>query len=109
MDVEQIREYCLSLDDNVEECMPFDDTSLVFKTSVKMFALVDIETGWTALKCDPEYALELRENFDYVTPAYHFNKKHWNGIDTERAPGADIRKWIADSFSLVKKKAKKSK
>ena len=80
MDVEQIREYCLSLDDNVEECMPFDDTSLVFKTSGKMFALVDIETGWTALKCDPEYALELREHYVAIEGAYHFNKKYWNQV-----------------------------
>lgn len=109
MDVEQIREYCLSLGRDVEECMPFDDSSLVFKTGGKMFALVDIRSGWTALKCNPEYAIELREKYDYVTPAYHFNKKHWNGIDTARTPGAYLREWITDSFSLVRKKAGKNK
>lgn len=109
MDIEQIREYCLSLDSEVEECYPFDQTSLVFKINGKMFALLDIQTSWLALKCDPDIAVSLREEYEYVTPAYHFNKKHWNGINTANAPSALLCQWISDSFHLVEKNMKKHK
>ena len=36
---------------------------------------------WIAVKCDPDLAIELREKYTEITPAYHFNKKHWNGIN----------------------------
>ncbi|MDD4819465.1 MAG: MmcQ/YjbR family DNA-binding protein [Flavobacteriales bacterium] len=108
MDIEQIRIFCLSLGSEIEECYPFDDTSLVFKTGGKMFALLDIQSAWMALKCQPEQAIALREEYEYVTPAYHFNKKHWNGIDTVHAPSALLSQWISNSYQLVRKKAKKN-
>ena len=101
MDVLQIREYCLSLGSDVEETTPFGDDNIVFKTGGRMFALVDIQTAWLAVKCDPERAVELREQYEYVTPAYHFNKKHWNGIEASVAPAELLRQWIRDSFKLV--------
>lgn len=109
MDLLDIRDYCLSLDARVEECEPFGSDHLVFKIGGKMFALIDIHTGWMALKCDPERAVELREQYEYVTPAYHFNKKHWNGIDTPQARGELLRQWIDHSFRLVCGKAGKTK
>lgn len=76
MNIEEAREYCLSLK-NVTECFPFDDVSLVFKVENKMFALLplDAEEPYVALKCSTDYTEELRDRYNAVEPAYHFNKK----------------------------------
>ncbi len=83
MNIEEFRDYCLSLP-CVEESMPFDNETLVYKIGGKMFALATIE-GFNhfAVKCQPKLAIELREKYTEVTPAYHFNKKHWNDISVE--------------------------
>ncbi|MBN2214892.1 MAG: MmcQ/YjbR family DNA-binding protein [Bacteroidales bacterium] len=75
MNNEEIREYCLAKP-GVTESLPFNDTALVFKVMDKMFALLDLseDSRGITLKCDPELALELREQYPEVTPAYHFNK-----------------------------------
>jgi predicted DNA-binding protein (MmcQ/YjbR family) len=75
MNNEEIREYCLAKP-GVTESLPFNDTALVFKVMDKMFALLDLseDSMGISLKCDPELALELREQYPEVTPAYHFNK-----------------------------------
>ena len=75
MNVEEIRKYCISKP-AVSEGLPFNDTALVFKVSGKMFALLDLseESRGISLKCDPKLAVELREQYPEVTPAYHFNK-----------------------------------
>ncbi len=75
MDVEEIREYCLSKT-GVTEGFPFNDTALVFNVAGKMFGLLDLseESRGISIKCDPELAIELREQHPEVIPAYHFNK-----------------------------------
>ena len=110
MDTLEIREYSLSLGPEVEESTPFGEEYIVFKTDGRMFALVDIESSWLAVKCDPDKAVELREQYEEVTPAYHFNKKHWNGIDAPKVRGELLREWIKGSYDLVRAKhAKKRK
>ncbi len=80
MNVETAREYCLSKK-AVTECLPFDEYSLVLKVMDKMFALIDLEGARKiALKCDPDYAIELRERYTAIESAYHFNKKYWNQV-----------------------------
>lgn len=79
-----IREYCLNKAE-VTETFPFDEHTLVFKVLGKMFALVGLEKwekGEKAinLKCNPEYAQELRAEYTSVTPGFHMNKKHWNTV-----------------------------
>ncbi len=75
MNAEEIREYCLAKP-GVTEGFPFNGTALVFKVAGKMFALLDlsVDSRGISLKCDPELAVELREHYPEVTPAYHFNK-----------------------------------
>jgi len=75
MNIEELRTYCLSKI-GVTEGFPFNDTALVFKVCGKMFALLDLseDSRGISLKCDPELAIELRERYSEVTPAYHFNK-----------------------------------
>lgn len=79
MNYEDLRDYCLSLK-GVTEHFPFDEFSLVMKVQGKMFALLPLDNPETqiALKCDPERAIQLRDEFPAITAAYHFNKKHWN-------------------------------
>ena len=87
-----------------EECTPFDETTLVFKIGGKMFCYTDmVEFRWIAVKCDPDRAVLLRERYpELVTPAFHSNKRHWNGIRTDGdLPDAFIREQLRHSYLLV--------
>jgi len=105
MNIEELREYCLSLP-GVSEHFPFDETTLVFKVNGKMFALTDLEGPLSVnLKCDPELALELRERYPSVKPGYHMNKLHWNTVEVDGTVcDAILIEWIGISYNLVLKK-----
>lgn len=107
MDVETVRNYALSKED-VEESFPFDETTLVFKTSGKIFLLVALDAHPLRfnVKCDPEKAILLREDHpDVILPGYHMNKKHWNTIVIDgRLSTALVKEMIDDSYALVAKK-----
>ncbi len=85
MNIEQLQEYCISKNKTTAE-FPFDEHTLVFKVLEKIFALVSLQK-WEAgekginLKCDPDYAEELRAEYNAIKPGHHMNKKHWNTID----------------------------
>jgi predicted DNA-binding protein (MmcQ/YjbR family) len=80
MDIETIRNYCIKKKATTEE-FPFDEVTLVFKVMGKMYACIGLDDPeWLTLKCDPEYALELRELHSGIEGAFHFNKKYWNQI-----------------------------
>ena len=81
MNVESVRDYCLSLP-QVTEDFPFDESTLAFRIAGKIFAMIDLDdTEWFVLKCEPVYAIELRENYSVIKGAWHMNKKYWNQID----------------------------
>ncbi len=102
MNIEELRNYCLSLK-GVEEKMPFDDKTLVFIVKNKMFCLTDIDSfEFVNLKCNPETAIELREQYSEVTPGYHMNKKHWNSIKPKgKITNELMKEWILNSYNLV--------
>ena len=105
MDIEQIREYCLSKKE-VTEGFPFGEETLVFKVKEKIFLLASL--GQPSLqfniKCDPEKAIELREQYPAIIPGYHMNKKHWNTIIVDGSiPRKLIQEMIDDSYLLVAK------
>lgn len=80
MNIELLRNHCISKK-GVEETFPFDNDTLVFKVMGKMFALVSLnEPVSTNLKCDPEYAITLREQHDEIKPGWHMSKTHWNTV-----------------------------
>lgn len=84
LNIEQIRDYCLSKK-QVTESFPFDDTTLVFKVSGKMFLLVGLKAwdeghGFLNLKCNPDRAQELRAEYSSIKPGYHMNKRLWNSV-----------------------------
>lgn len=103
MNIEELREYCLSLK-GTTECFPFDDVTLVLKVQGKMFAVIPLDAIETsiALKCDPELAITLREEYTAVVPAYHFNKKHWNTVFIDHSITRSLLcEWITHSYELV--------
>lgn len=103
MNIEILREYCLSKAE-VTEGFPFGEDTLVFKINGKIFALANLDGDLSVnLKCDPAYALELREKYPSVTPGYHMNKKHWNTVILDGSvPDNEVFSWIDHSYSLVK-------
>lgn len=81
MNIESLREYCLSLPLATED-FPFDETTLVFRVVGKIFAMLDLERpDVVSLKCNPDYALQLREEHPEISGAWHMNKKYWNQVN----------------------------
>ena len=111
MNIEEIREYCI-VKPGVTEGLPFNDTALVFKVAGKMFALLDLseDSRVISLKCDPELAIELREQHPEVTPAWHFNKQHWNGVYLKGSISDNqLKEWIDHFYTIVVESLSKSK
>ena len=109
MNIESLREYCLSKS-NVEETLPFGPDTLVFKVEGKIFLLVGLDEEQLSfnVKCDPAKAIELREEFGCVLPGYHMNKKHWNTIVVDGSVSSkQLKEWIDWSYDLVLPKKKK--
>ncbi len=110
MNIQELRDYCLNKKGTIET-YPFDETTMVMKVGSKMYCLADIEHipfSFT-VKCDPERAIDLREQYQEVTPGYHCNKKHWNTV----TPSGELRenelyKLIDHSYDLVYSSLKKS-
>jgi predicted DNA-binding protein (MmcQ/YjbR family) len=105
MNIETLRSYALSLP-GVSETFPFGDDVIVFKVKEKIFLLIPLnEEGLQFnVKCDPGYALELREQYSCIQPGYHMNKKHWNTIFVDGAlSNEQIIKFVDDSYALVNK------
>jgi predicted DNA-binding protein (MmcQ/YjbR family) len=104
MNIEELRTYCLSKKGVTEE-FPFDETTLVFKVMGKMFALtgLDDEETMVNLKCKPDYAIELREEYsDDIFPGYHMNKQHWNTVNYNGGLKNHFVKVLVDhSYELV--------
>jgi len=109
MDIETFRHYCLQKA-YVSESFPFDETTLVMKVRDKIFAITDLNNDFQiALKCDPEKAIERREQFFAVKPGYHLNKTHWNTILIDGSiPDSTLKDWIDESYELIVSKFPKN-
>ncbi|AHM60966.1 hypothetical protein D770_13560 [Flammeovirgaceae bacterium 311] len=102
MNPESLREYCISLPAVTEE-FPFDEQTLVFKVKGKIFALTNVDAFTSInLKCDPERAVELREQHESILPGYHMNKKHWNTVLLDGSiPDTMLKELILHSYNMV--------
>jgi len=110
MNIEQFREYSLSKPGTSED-FPFDEVTLCLRVAGKIFAITGLDSvHFTVnLKCDPDYAVELREQYPEVQPGWHMNKKHWNTVDFEGALDARmLRRLVDHSYDQVVKTLKKS-
>jgi len=110
MNIETLREYCLSKT-GAEETFPFGPDTLVYKVNGKVFLITSLNHGQLSfnVKCDPDKAIELREEFDCVRPGWHMNKKHWNTIVVDGSIGnKQLKEWIDWSYDLVHSRLRKS-
>ena len=109
MNLEELRDYCLSLP-HVTEDMPFGEDILVFRICNRIFVLTSLESVplRVSLKCDPERAIALREQYpDKIVAGYHLNKKHWNTVLLESLPLTLIKEMIQHSYDQVLAKVPK--
>jgi len=109
MNIEEIRDYCLAKP-GVTEGFPFGQDVLVFKVMNKMFALTGLEGDppYVNLKCDPERAIGLREEYEDIRPGWHMNKAQWNSVYfTASIPRDLVLELIDHSYELVVKGLKK--
>lgn len=109
MDIEQFREYCLAKKASSED-FPFGPDTLVLRVGGKIFAITGLDSDRFSvnLKCDPDRAVELREQHPEIHPGWHMNKSHWNTVDFEGGlDGRMLRELIDHSYDLVAKSLKK--
>ena len=101
MDILEVRDFILTLP-LVEECQPFGDDVVVYKVGGKMFCCCMLpRSEYVAVKCNPDRAINLRDEFSAVTPAYHFNKRHWNDLCVTLLPADIVKREIIHSYILV--------
>jgi predicted DNA-binding protein (MmcQ/YjbR family) len=103
MNLEEIREYCLSKKGTSEDT-PFGPETLVFRVLGKLFGLISFEVTPNPsmnLKCEPNYAIELRENHEFIVSGYHMNKAHWNSIYYAKCPNNLLKSLIDHSYEQV--------
>jgi predicted DNA-binding protein (MmcQ/YjbR family) len=110
MNITFFRDYCLKKSGATEDT-PFDENTLCFKIGGKIFAIIDIVDFQSVnLKCDPERAVELREQFEGIQPGYHMNKKHWNTVLINGSVSDKLILELVDhSFDLVLNSFSKAK
>ena len=110
MNIESLRDYCLAKP-GVAETLPFGPNTLVFKVMDKMFLLVGLDNPDSFnVKCDPERAISLREEYEEVQPGYHMNKIHWNTVSIRgRLTEAQLKEMIDHSYDLVVSSLPRSK
>ena len=115
MNIEQVREYTLSLN-GVTEDQPFGDDNITFRLEGKIFMCLWLGSDKQeikdseprlALKLAPERNEELRSQFSAVTPAWHWNKKHWNDVYYEQLDDSQVMEWIKESYHLIASKLPK--
>ena len=116
MNIEQVREYTLSLF-GVTEDQPFGDDNITFRLEGKIFMCLSLggdeyeiknSEPRLALKLSPERNEELRAQFSVVTPAFHWNKKHWSDVYYGQLDDTQIEEWIKESYRLVASKLPKA-
>jgi predicted DNA-binding protein (MmcQ/YjbR family) len=101
MNIEDVRAFCMSLPHTTED-LPFDEHTLAIRVAGKIFTLIPLDNpGRMNLKCDPEKAILLREEYTAIQPGYHMNKKMWNTVHYDQLPAALIQELIVDSYKLI--------
>ncbi len=105
MTFDEIREYCLSLPATTED-MAFGEDYLLIRVCGRIFSCIELKPPHRIVfKSDPERAIELRERYSDIEPAWHWNKKYWIQFDGSASLTRDlIRSMARHSYSEVVKK-----
>ncbi len=104
MDLMDCRGYIMTLP-MVEECQPFDEDIVVYKICGKWFATIIFSRGnYIAVKCDPDRAVLLRDEYSSITPAWHYNKRYWNDLLVTALPESVVKREIRHSYFTVIRK-----
>lgn len=115
MNIEHVRDYTLSLN-GVTEDQPFGDDNITFRVEGKIFLCLWLGTGnynvdndslRFACKLTPERNEELRELYKNITPAFHWNKKHWSDVYFEQMEPDFVMGIIRESYGVIVGKMKK--
>ena len=108
MNIEEVREYALSMNEQVTERL-FADKWLSWRISGKWFLLMELDTPepWVAVKLKPEDGEKLREQYEGVRPAYHMNKRHWSDLLLDKLDDEFVKQQIKASYDLVASKLPK--
>ena len=104
MDIDWIRQHCLSLPHTTEKVQWQDD--LVFKVGGKMYAVVALEPGdhWLSFKSTPEEFADLVER-PGVIPAPYLARAHWISLETgEALQRAEIKRLLRRAYDLILEK-----
>lgn len=110
MNIEEVREYGLSLPSATERC-PFGPDTLALEIGGRMFCLIDLSCEWDFynLKADHDYGAELCERYSGIRPGYHMNKRHWTSVNYQGdVPDRLQKELIRQSYCQVAKKLPKS-
>ena len=101
MNIEQLRELCLSFPGTTEQIQWGDD--LLFKVGGKMFAVTPLVPAkiWISVKANPENFAELTER-PGIIPAPYLARAKWISLETADAlPDAEIAQLVRGSYELV--------
>ena len=104
---EDVIKYCLKLPNTFED-YPFpedDSVTMKHKRNHKWFALIMHVKGeeYLNVKTEPEYSELLRKSYDYIIPAYHMNKEHWNTIIlSNKCDKKLVQELLRQSYDLTK-------
>ena len=115
MNVEELRNYCLSLGTDVEEKMPFQAFKAAngvraFSVGGHMFCYFEIDRyAMVNVKCQPDRIGELKERYTSVTAPYNMNPRHWIGIRPEGADDSLLRELAQNSYKIVKQQYSRKK
>ncbi len=102
MEINELIELCKNLPGAWED-RPFGPEHAVMKVGKKLFAIISDESGLRInLKSDPDFAITLREQYDFIIPGYHMNKKHWNTVLVFKMDNVQLlTQLVNDSYNLV--------
>lgn len=113
INVEDLRYFCLSLGDDVDERFPFvafksAQNILVFYVAGHMFCYYDLDVfDVVTVKCQPDRIVSLREMYDYIVKPYNASSRHWIGIAVGQADDSVVMDLVRNSYEIVKGKYQK--
>lgn len=115
MNIEEVRYFALSLP-GVTEDQPFGDDNITFRVEGKIFMCLWLGGGKYnidetmlrfACKLASERNEELRELYSAVTPAFHWNKRHWSDVFFEQLDTGVVESIIRESYGVIVSKLPK--